>query len=111
MFLQDGGEILSVEGTTQGDNLAMSFYSLGTSILLDKLKLTSPATSQVSLADDITDAGRILDLRIWWDTIISEGKKFGYYVSESKSWLIIQNPNHFDHAQNIFKDTGIKFTY
>ena len=64
MFLQDRGEILSVEGTTQVDNLAMSFYSLGTSMLLDKLKLTSPATSQVSLADDITDAGRILDLRI-----------------------------------------------
>ena len=110
MFLQDGGEILSVEGTTQGDNLAMSFYSLGTSILLDKLKLTSPATSQVSLADDITDAGRILDLRIWWDTIISEGKKFGYHVNESKSWLIIKNPNHLDHAQSSFKDTGIKFT-
>ena len=41
---------------------------------------------------------------------ISEGKKFGYYVNESKSWLIIKNPNHLDHAQNIFKDTGIKIT-
>ena len=28
----------------------------------------------------------------------------------SKKWLIIKNPNHLDHAQNIFKDTGIKFT-
>ena len=33
-----------------------------------------------------------------------------YYVNESKSWLIIKNPNHLDHAQKIFKDTGIKFT-
>ena len=110
MFIQGGEEILSVEGTTQGDNLAMSCYALGTSIPLDSLKLISPTTSQVSLADDITGAGKILDLRIWWDTIISEGEKFGYYVNESKSWLIIKNPNQFDHTQNIFKDTGIKIT-
>ena len=63
MFIQGGEEILSVEGTTWGDNLAMSFYTLGTSILLDRLKLISPTTSQVSLADDITGAGKILDLR------------------------------------------------
>ena len=88
----------------------MPFYALGTSILLDRLKLISRITSQVSLAIDITGAGKILDLRIWWTMTISESKRFGYYVSESKSWLIIKNPNHFDHAQNIFKDTGIKIT-
>ena len=82
MLIQVGGEILSAESTTQGYNLAMSFYALGTSILLDRVKLTSPMTSQVSLADGITDAGKVLDVRIWWDTIISEGKKFGYYVKK-----------------------------
>ena len=69
MFIQGGEEILPAEGTTRGDNLAMSFYALGTSILLDRLKLISPTTSQVSLADDITGARKILDLRIWCDTI------------------------------------------
>ena len=98
MFIQSGEEILSVESTTQGDNLAMSFYALGTSILLDRLKRISPTTSQVSLTDDITGAEKILDLRIRWDTIISEGKKLEYYVNESKSWLILENPNHLDHA-------------
>ena len=77
------------ESTIQGDNLAMLFYALGTSIILDRLKLTSPTTSQISLADDITGTGKILDLRIRWDVIISEGKKFGYYANESKSCLII----------------------
>ena len=67
MFIQGGGEILSVEGTAQGDNLAMSIYALGTSILPDRTKLTSSTTSQVGLADDITGAKKILDLRIWWD--------------------------------------------
>ena len=78
IFIQSGAEILSVEGSTQVDNIAISFYALGTSILLDRLKLISPTTSQVSLADDIIGAGKVLNLRIWWDTIISEGKKFGY---------------------------------
>ena len=64
LFVQGGGEILSVEGTTQGNNLAMSFYALGTSILLDRLKLTSPTASPVSLADDVTGAGKVFDLRI-----------------------------------------------
>ena len=59
MFIQGRGEILSVEGITQGDNLPMSFYALGTSILLERLKLTSSTTSQVSLADGITGAGKI----------------------------------------------------
>ena len=44
MFIQGGGEIFSVESTTQGDNLAMLFYALGTSILLHRLKLTSPTS-------------------------------------------------------------------
>ena len=40
----------------------MWLYALGSSIVLDGLKLTSPTTSQVSLADEIRDAGKILDL-------------------------------------------------
>ena len=50
MFIQGGREILSVEETTQGDHLAMSFYALGTSILLDRLKtyLTNRKSSNPS---------------------------------------------------------------
>ena len=55
MFILGKGELPSVENTTQGNNLAMSFYTLGTSILLDKLKVTSPTVRYFSLADDITD--------------------------------------------------------
>ena len=40
----------------------MWLYSLGSSIRLGRLKLTSPTTGQVSLADEIRDAGKILDL-------------------------------------------------
>ena len=34
LFISGGGETLSQEGTIQGDNLAMSFYALGTSVLI-----------------------------------------------------------------------------
>ena len=42
LFVIGGGEILSKEGTTQGDNLVMSFYGLGTKSLLDKFPKQLP---------------------------------------------------------------------
>ena len=102
--------ILSTEGTTQGDNLSMSFYALGTSPLLDALKITCPNTSQVCLADDITGAGTLIGLRKWWDNVVNEGNKFGYYVNESKSWLILKDENNVETAKEIFKDSEIMIT-
>ena len=63
------------DGTNQGDSLAMFFYALGTSMLLEILKMTSPAVRQVSLAGDITDPDKLNILKTWWDNVISEGKE------------------------------------
>ena len=110
LFITGGDEILSKEGTTQGDNLAMLFYSLGMKPLLDKLSKEVPQVKQVWLADDASGAGTLLSLKKWWDIIISEGQKLGYYVNESKSWLIIKDRTKLETAKQIFGDSNIKFT-
>ena len=103
-------DIPSLEGTTQGDNLAMAFYALGTTPLLDILKIKSTQISQVCLADDITGAGKLTNLKQWWNTVISEGKKYGYFVNEGKSWLIIKDERLLQYATELFADTKIKLT-
>ena len=54
-----GVELLSREGTTQGGNLAMSFYWLGTKILMDRLSKSVNEIKQLWLADNATGAGRL----------------------------------------------------
>ena len=77
-------ELLSQEGTTQGDNLAMSSYALNTVLLQQSLRRI-PSVKQVWLADDATGAGTIENLKLWWDLVIAEGRKTGYDVNEDKS--------------------------
>ena len=95
-------DIVSNEGTTQGDNLVMSFFALGTATLFNYLLISSPNVKIVCLAGDITGAGT-------WPTIISEGSKFGYYVNKDKSWLIVKNKNFLNEAQQVFSNSDIKF--
>ena len=56
------------------------------------------------------EAGTPNKLKNWWDIIISEGQKIGYYVNESKSWLILKNSSQFETAKQIFSNSNIKFT-
>ena len=88
----------------------MQFYALGTNPLLQHLRLTVPEVQQVWLADDATGAGKLDSLKVWWDKVIQEGKKLGYFVNESKSWLILKNPEDLDLAKSIFENSSIKFT-
>ena len=97
-------DIYSLESTTQSDNLAMA---LGATPLVNTLQITSPEVRQVCLADDISGAGSLDNLIIWWKNLISEGKKFGYLVNEKISWLILK-----DHGKLKLSvlNTGIKLT-
>ena len=105
-----GGEIASSEGTTQGDALAMQFYGLGTKPILLSLDFNNTNVHQVWLADDATGAGKLVDLKNWWDKVSSEGKKYGYHVKPSKSWLIVKDKNKQLEAEAIFQNTTIQIT-
>ena len=88
----------------------MAFYTLGTTPLINTLQITPPESRQVYLADDISGAGSLDDLIIWWKNVISEGKKFGYLVNEKKSWLILKDHGNLQEGQRLFSNTGIKLT-
>ena len=42
--------------------------------------------------------------------VIKEGKKYGYFVKPSKSWLILKDPNRVGEAQALFEDAPINVT-
>ena len=50
-------EIQLTKGTTQGDNLAMSFYALATIEIQNRFQIAASEIKQVWLTDDSTGAG------------------------------------------------------
>ena len=68
-----GGEILLQEGTTQGDPLTISWYSVNTSIMIQNLRAHCPMVKQVWLADGSAGGGRIAQLCDWYKQMSKEG--------------------------------------
>ena len=102
LFIRGGGEILSREGTTQADPLAMPWYALNTSIMIQKLRDHYPLVKQVWLADDLAGGGSIVQLYNWYKYLSKEGQKFGYFVNGSKSWLIVKSGELAKEAKRVF---------
>ena len=88
----------------EGDPVTMSLY---VKAMFPLLHLKEPSnemnerTKRLAFADDFTGAGKLQELRLWWDNIVSHGPNFGYYREASKSWLTL-NVNYFDDAIKIF---------
>ena len=81
---------MSQEGTTQGDPLAMPWYSVDTSILTQNLRMNIPEVKQVWLTDDSAGGGKLSPLYSWYKQLSEEGRKVGYLVNGAKSWLIVE---------------------
>ena len=97
-----GGEILSQQGTTQGDPLAMSWYLVNTSVMIQSLRKSIPGVKQECLADDSAGTGQIMPLYKWYSHLRQVGKEYGYLVNESKSWLIVKSDVLADEAKRVF---------
>ena len=111
LFITGGAEILSREGTTQGDPIAMAAYGIGLTPLLVILSKgeVEEAWKQVAFADDISGVGKLIFLRIWWDLVNKYGPLLGYFPKASKSWLTVK-PEYLESAKEMFSKTGINIT-
>ena len=103
----DGETLLSEEGTTQGDPLAMAMYAIGIIPLIQSLR--DDNLQQVWYADDATAGAKIVKLREWWDRLLTTGPDYGYHPNASKTWLIAKE-DKYDDACKIFDGTGVNIT-
>jgi len=108
LFITGGQETQSEEGTTQGDPLAMSIYALSLQPLITHLNITS-STKQCWYADDANGAGKLNDLKVWWQQLNTMGPDLGYHPNEQKCWLITKTDKE-ELAKDIFQDTVINVT-
>ena len=102
----DGETILSQEGTTQGDPLAMPRYALATIPLIDQLPRD---VTQIWYADDACAIGSLANIRAWWEELSTLGQKYGYYANASKTWLVTKE-NCASEASDIFSGTAVNIT-
>ena len=87
LFVIGGKEIVSAEGTTQGDPLAMGLYALSIQPLITSLQAAS-SVKQCWFADDASGAGSIMEIRTWWDALSTLGPDFGYFPNDRKCRII-----------------------
>ena len=102
LFMNGGNVIYSKEGTTQGDPMAMPWYALSTVTIINTLQLNEPSVKQVWLADDASAAGKLEALLKWYENLKLIGSKLGYYVNQTKCWLIVKSREIEEKARRIF---------
>ena len=86
-------EILSSEGTTQGDPTTMRAYALGIlpliKFLLEFINLNVMNAKEMVFSD-VSIAGRLNSIKDYWDKLTAIGPKYGYIPKPTKSYLIVK---------------------
>ena len=84
----------------------MPWHSVNTSIMIQSLRTRTPGVKHVWIADDSArgGGGQIMPLSNWYSHLNQEGKKYGYVVNGSKSWLIGKSEVVADEAKRVFGD-------
>ena len=52
---------------------------------------------------------KLRKIREWWDRVVENGPKYGYFPKAEKSWLVVKAEVE-QEAIEIFKDTGVNIT-
>ena len=103
--------IYSREGCTQGDVTAMAMYGIAVKLLIDKLSgaVNKDECKQVWYADDSSAAGKIMEMKKWWDVLNHTGPQYGYFPLPKKTILIVK-PEFEQQAREVFSNTEVKIT-
>ena len=121
LFVSGGLEISSAEGTTQSDTMAMHMYAIGITPLLKLLKKPPDPhnadanqseyenNTKHAFADDLGGAGKLVEVRQWWDNFRHYGPMLGYYPNPSKSWLVVKD-EEYNSAIELFQGTDVNIT-
>ena len=99
--------ILSQEGTTQDDRLAMAMYGIAILPLISRLHNYS--LTQKWYADDGSVVRKLKDIRALFDKATQLGPKYGYFVNPSKCQLIIK-PVGERQASALFAGKNVEIT-
>ena len=91
LIILSSGGLVSTEGTTQCDPLAMAMYALAVLPFIHRPHSAHPAVSQVWYGDDATGNGTCSSLRKWWDSLSKRGHLFGYNPNASKTYLMVKD--------------------
>ena len=75
--------------------------------LIKTLQQDHPLVRQTWLADDSAAAGRLRELRRWWDTLQEVGELYGYYTNSGKTILLVDD-SLLDLAHEVFRGTGVQ---
>ena len=102
-----GEEVLSQEGTCQGDPLAMASYAVAITPLIRHLNQECPDVTQSWYADDDGAAANMEDLHRYWEELERCGPQYGYHPNASKT-VLLTKPQHLANAQHLFASTGIE---
>ena len=102
----DGTSLLSREGTTQGDPLAMPMYAIS---VVPVIRQLMGMARQVWYADDAAAGGSLLQLKDWWSGLLSFSRHFGYHVNAAKTWQVVKE-EYLASAQRVFDGSGIQIT-
>ena len=97
LYIAGGGEILSSEGTTQGDPTALGAYALGIlsliKFLFEFVNLNEMNSTEGAFADDFFVACSLNSVKDCWDKLTAIVSKYRYFPKPTKSYLIAKERN------------------
>ena len=97
LFIVTVGDILSSEGTTQGDPTAMRAYALGIlpliKFLLEFINLNDMNTNELVFSDAFSIAGSFNSMKNYWDKLTAIGPEYGYFPKPTKYYVVVKEKN------------------